>query len=197
MDKIRDKEAVGWRKDNIIFPQPTWGFYVFLVDYDLATKGSAPLAMENWVRLIQLEQGADNASSPDPYANELFRRLRMDLVDIEQEMSASASVDRVRECFRSQIRSLDITDEEEDLWPPPTRNNVGLVLNADLVRKLANLDFNQDLDMYEAYRVQAVDIIWQPSDVAHRGYKGVKDIPITDLARLYQVCIGGLEDFYY
>jgi hypothetical protein len=197
LDKIRDKEAVGWRKDDIIFPHPTWGFYVFLVDYDLATKDSAPLAMENWVRLIQLVQGADNASSPDPYANELFRRLRMDLVDIKQEMTGSASVDRVRECFRSQIRSLDITDEEEDLWPPPTRNNVGLVLNADLVRKLANLDFNQDLDMYEAYRVQAVDIIWQPSDVAHRGYKGVKDIPITDLARLYQVCMGGLEDFYY
>jgi hypothetical protein len=154
--------------------------------------------MENWVRLIQQVQGANNANYPDPYANELFRRLRMDIVDVEQEVSASASVDRVRECFRARIRSLDITDEEEqDIWPPPTRNMVGLVLNADLVHKLANLDFNQDLQIYEAYRVQAVDIKWQPSDAVHRGYKGVKDIPIIDLARLYQLCMGGLEDFFY
>jgi hypothetical protein len=198
LKEIRYNEAVGRREDEVIFPQPTWGFYVFLTDYDQATKDSAPLAMENWVRLIQQMQGADNASSPDPYANELFRRLRMDLVDIEQEVSASASVDRVRECFRAQIRSLDITDEEEeDIWPPPTRNMVSLVLNADLVHKLANLDFNQDLQIYEAYRVQAVDIKWQPSDAKHRGYKGVKDIPIVDLARLYQLCMDGLEDFYY
>jgi hypothetical protein len=201
LSEIRSAEAVSWRRDEVVFPRPIWGFYVFLTDYDQATKESVPLAMQNWVQLIQQVQGANNASSPDPYANEVSRRLRMDLVEIEQEVSASTSVDRVRECLRAHVRSLEITDEEgeeEDSWPPPTRNMVGLVLNADLVQKLASLYFDQeDLNIYEAYRVQAVDITWQPSDVVHRGYKGVKDIPITDLARLYQLCMGGLEDFYY
>lgn len=64
----------------------------------------------------------------NPYADEALRRFRLDLVDIEQETVAEqpASIDRVRECFRALVRSLEISDddgddEEEDYFsaPPP------------------------------------------------------------------------------
>jgi len=101
------------------------------------------------VQLIRRVQGSNDVDTLNPYADEALRRFRLDLVDIEQETVAEqpASIDRVRECFRALVRSLEISDddgddEEEDYFsaPPPTRNMVCLVLNADTVRMLAEFD---------------------------------------------------------
>ena len=109
--------------------------------------------MENWVKLIRQVQGANNPDSPNLYADEVLRRLRLDLVEIEQETLASpASIDRVRECFRALIRSLEITDDDDDddddgedffSVPPPTRNMFCVVLDAKTVHTLSNLTFGQ------------------------------------------------------
>lgn len=71
-----------------------------------------------------------------------------------------ASIDRVRECFRALVRSLEISDddgddEEEDYFstPPPTRDMVCLVLNADTVRMLANSTLGQERRTYRACHV--------------------------------------------
>ena len=136
-------------------------------------------------------QGA-GANPPDSYAEEAFRRFRLDLVD-EQESLARASIDRVRECFRALVRDLEITDdnEERDHWVPPTRNKVCLVLDADRVQMLANLTFRDDEDYmviyekYEACFVQALDIGWQRPEVTSSQYRGVKDLCIVSLARAY------------
>jgi hypothetical protein len=194
---IRQSEAVVWRDDDVLVPQPTWGFYVFLTDYDQVTRDSTQRAMENWVELIRQMQGV-NANPPDLYANEAFRRFKLDLVD-EQEALAGASIDRVRECFRAHVRSLEITNDndEEDLWVGPTRNLVCLVLNADKVQMLANLTFRDDTDPVEYYRtygacvVQAVGIKWQRPEVTSSRYRGTKDLSIVFLARAYSLLDNG------
>lgn len=205
LDEIRYSEAISWREDEVVVPQPTWGFYVFLTDHDEATKEIAPRAMENWVQLIRQVQGADNADEPNPYADEVLRRFRLDLVDIEQEtVAGSASIDRVRECFRALVRSLEISDDDDDdedeeyfSVPPPTRNMVCLALNAEKVRMLAGLTLGQEHRIYEAYQVQAVDIKWQRPKFTRssREYRGVMDLCITSLARAYHMCMSGLRDF--
>ena len=198
LKEIEGSEAVGWRDDDVLVPQPTWGFYVFLTDYDQVTKENVSQAMENWVELIRRIQGA-HADPPDLLADEASRRFKLDLVE-EQDSLDGASTDRVRECFRALVRSLHITDEE-DLWVPPTRNKVCLVLDANKVQLLANLTFCDEDDSiaicraYETCRVQAVDIHWQrPAVTDDRDtYRGVKDLCITSLARAYIVYSDGVE----
>jgi hypothetical protein len=199
LDTVRHSEAVVWRDNNFLVPQPTWGFYVFLTDYDQVTRDSIPRAMDNWVRLIGWAQGA-NANNL--YSDEAFRRFKLDLVD-EQETLAEASIDRVRECFRALVRNLEITnDDGEDSWVPPIRNMVCLVLDADKVHMLANLTFpDDDTDFFEEcknYRdcqVQAVDIKWQRLEVTSSGYRGIKDISIDSLAHAYNVLDLGLDSY--
>lgn len=197
---IEGSEAVLWRDDDFLVPQPTWGYYVFLTDYDQATMENIPRAMENWVEVIQRHQGA-NATPPDPYAEEAFRRFKLDLI-YEQESLASASIDRVRECFRALIRSLEITDgnDADDEWVPPTRNKICLVLDAAKIQMLANLTFRDGCDYIEEYRVfetcrvQAVDIKWQRPEETMSKYRGVRDMSIADLA--WMNSFGDLEEYY-
>lgn len=47
LNAIRGSEAVVWREDDVLVPQPTWGFYVFLTDYDQATRDSIPRTIDN------------------------------------------------------------------------------------------------------------------------------------------------------
>lgn len=205
LEKIKEWEAVSWREDEVVVPQPTWGFYVFLTDHDEATKELAPRAMENWVQLIRQVQGADNADEPRPCADEVLRRFRLDLVDIEEESvpGQPVSIDRVRECFRALVRSLEISDDdgedEKEYFsvPPPTRNMVCLALDADKVRMLATLSLSQDSRTYEAYKLQAVDIKWQRPKFTRgsREYRGVMDLDIIMLARAYIMCMDGLRDY--
>ena len=204
LNTVRGSEAVIWRDDEVLVPQPTWGFYVFLTHYDAVTRDSVPRAMENWVKLLGWCQGA-NANPPDLYADEAFRRFKLDLVD-EQDTLAKASIDRVRECFRTLVRSLEITDnnddEEEDVWVPPTRNKICLLLNADKVQMLANLTFSDNADYLECYktyaacRVLAIDIEWQRPETASDQYRGARELSIDSLARAYDLlCDGDLSDY--
>lgn len=160
--------------------------------------------MENWVTLIQRQQGA-SANPPDPYADEAFRRFRLDLVD-EQETLAEASIDRVRECFRALVRSPEITDDndgEVDRWVPPAKNKFCLVLDAGKVQMLASLTFRDDADYledfraFEACRVQAVDIAWQRPERTsdEEDYRGVREVSIVSLARAYASSMDGLDEY--
>jgi len=204
LNTVRGSEAVIWRDDEVLVTQPTWGFYVFLTHYDAVTRDSVPRAMEKWVKLLGWRQGA-NANPPDLYADEAFRRFKLDLVD-EQDTLAEASIDRVRECFRALVRSLEITDnnddEEEDLWVPPTRNKICLLLNAEKVQMLANLTFPDNADYLECYktyaacRVLAIDIEWQRPETTSDQYRGARELSIDSLARAYDLlCDGDLSDY--
>lgn len=158
--------------------------------------------MENWVELIRWMPGA-NADPPGQYANEALQRFRLDLVE-ERESLESASIDRVRECFRALVRSFEITDEdgEEDRWVPPTRNKVCPVLDADKVHMLADLAFRDDDDYMYIYRryeecfVQAVDIEWLQPEVTSSRCRGVKDLCIVSLAMAYSQFMDGLAGSY-
>jgi hypothetical protein len=198
---IKGSEAVVWKRDRELVPQPTWGFYVFLTAYDQATRECVLRAMENWVELVRRIQGAGEELR-DPYGDEAFRRFRMDLVE-ERESLENASSDRVRACFRALVRSFEITDNdnEEDLWVPLTRNKVCFVLDTEKVQMLADLTFSDnedDMDIYGRYEecfVQAVDIGWQRPEVTSSMYRGVKDACIVSLARAYSQFIDGLGGY--
>jgi hypothetical protein len=120
--------------------------------------------MENWVWLTQRQQGA-NANPPDPNADEVLRRFKVEYIE-DRGSLASEFIDRVPECFRALVRSLEITDnaDEEDIWVPPTCNVVCLVLNADNTQMLANLTFRDDGSLHGYYwscemrRAPAVDV---------------------------------------
>ena len=53
LQEPRHSEACVWRDDGTFTPQPTWGYYVFLTDYDQVTKDSLPCAVENWVEVTR------------------------------------------------------------------------------------------------------------------------------------------------
>lgn len=51
LNAIRSSDGVIWRDDNVLVPQPTWGFYVFLIDYDPGIRDSVSHAMENGINV--------------------------------------------------------------------------------------------------------------------------------------------------
>ena len=198
LEDLRHNEACSWREDETFTPQPTWGYYVFLTDYDQITKDSLPRAMENLVEVTRRSQGAD-ATPPNLYADEVFRRFRLDLVE-DQDALESASFDRVRACFRAHVRSLELTDDDDEHhpWVGSVHNKVCFVLNAKNVQMLANLTFREDGDKLAEFRVwlecrlQAVDIAWERPETTYSKYRGVRDIDIASLGRAY-IVVDGLD----
>jgi hypothetical protein len=202
LEDLRFSEACSWRDDETFTPQPTWGYYVFLTDYDQVTKDSLPRAMENWVEVTRRSQGAD-ANPPNPHAAEVFRRFKLDLVE-DQDALESASIDRVRACFRAHVRSLELTDDDDEHYPwvGSVHKQVCFVLNAEKVQMLANLIFRKDGDRMAEFRVwfkcwlQAVDITWERPETTYSEYRGIRDIDIASLGRAYIVVDGlGLESY--
>ena len=202
LQELRHSEACSWRDDETFTPQPTWGYYVFLTDYDQVTKDSLPRAMENWVEVTRRSQGAD-ANPPNLYAEEVFRRFKLDLVE-DQDALESASIDRVRACFRAHVRSLELTDDNDEHYPwvGSVHKQVCFVLNAEKVQMLANLTFRKDGDRMAEFRVwfkcwlQAVDITWERPETTYSEYRGIRDIDIASLGRAYIVVDGlGLESY--
>ena len=202
LQELRHSEACSWRDDETFTPQPTWGYYVFLTDYDQVTKDSLSRAMENWVEVTRRSQGAD-ANPLNLYADEVFRRFKLDLVE-DQDALESASVDRVRACFRAHVRSLDLTDDDDEHYPwvGSVHKEVCFVLNAEKVQMLANLSFREDGDRMAEFRIwfecwlQAVDITWERPETTYSKYRGTRDIDIASLGRAYIVVDGlGLEAY--
>jgi hypothetical protein len=165
---------------------PTWGYYLFLTDYQTQAVDKVPRAVENLVRVQQRKLCADTAAA-NPYAKELYRRLRFNVVE-DQEALEGASVDRVRECFRALVRSFELSDDEER-YPPPARNMVCLVLDGAAVEMLANLEFyedrRQESKAHRQYKLQAVDIHWRRPDMTRDSYRGARLLEISSLPDVY------------
>jgi len=191
LDTIRFYDETIYREDGAFTPEPTWGFYVFLTDYQ-ATRDDISRAMENWVKAIQ--RGLCYPDESKIYSDEAFRRLRLDLVYDEEALN-HASIDRVRECFRALVRSFELADGENE-WAGPPRNSTCLVLNAQKVQMLANLTFSEDEDDLEQTRgfldchVTAVDIHWQRPEMTRDNWRGFRDLEIICLERRYQMLDG-------
>jgi hypothetical protein len=190
---IKKREAATYREDRPLAPQPTWGFYVFLLDYDQETRENVPRAMENWVKAIQLDLRPQYPGDSKVYSDEAFARLRLDLVDDEEALD-NASIDRVRECFRALVRSFELADDDDDdNWAGPPRNKTCLVLNTQKVQMLANLKFSEDEDDFDQIRaflkchVTAVDIRWQRPKTTRDKWRGFRDFNIICLGRKYQL----------
>ena len=63
-------------------PDPTWGWYVFLTYYSPAARHNVGRAIQNLLRMHHRDLGAD-ADPPDVYADEAYRRLKLELVEDE------------------------------------------------------------------------------------------------------------------
>jgi hypothetical protein len=180
-------EKTSFRDDNRPFEwDPTWGYCFFLTDYTQAVKDKVPRAIENLVRVQRRKLRADTAAA-NPYATELYRRLRFNVVE-DQEALEGASVDHVRECFRALVRSFELIDDEDE-YPPPARNLVCFVLDGGVVESLANLeffdDYMQELKVHERCKLQAVDINWKRPEMSRDSYRGARLLEIPSLARTY------------
>jgi hypothetical protein len=190
LQNIEGKEAVSWRKDQKIVLQPTWGFYVFLTDYEQSALDALPRAMDNWSLAVSKLKRASTVPA-DLYSDEVARRFKLDLIT-DEDMLDKATPDRVRKCFRAQVRSLEITDETNgDDWVPPARNRFCFLLDAAAVQMLANLTFPDDhthtdrVRVLDACRLRAVAIAWQRPERTSSSYRGVRELSIVDLARVY------------
>jgi hypothetical protein len=78
---------------------PTWGFYIFVTDYSAKVSENIPQAMETLMGVVQ--RGLRYWTCP-PYAEEAFRRFKLDLVE-DQAALEGASYDRIREEFRALV----------------------------------------------------------------------------------------------
>jgi hypothetical protein len=121
------------------------------------------------------------------YADEAYRRLKFDVIE-DPEALEGATDDRVRECFRANIRGLEPWNDI-DQFPPPPRNYVCLVLGGSKIEMLAKLAFNDDHNQNDLFlstcNLQAVDIFWQRSDITASLYRGVRKLAIDTLPRTY------------
>jgi hypothetical protein len=62
----------------ILERDPTWGFYVFLTDYSAEVIQNIPQAMETLMGVVQRKL---HSFTYPPYAEEAFRRFRLDLIE--------------------------------------------------------------------------------------------------------------------
>lgn len=116
-------------------------------------------------------------------------------------MFSSASANRVREVFRSQLRTLHSFAKDSVPWPP-ARNMGCLVLDGTTASMLADHKFMEspdDGDYLDEYRefegknIKVVDSSWsrQPTEwwpddsLQERPYRGVDLYPIVFLRDLY------------
>lgn len=201
LDVIAECEAVDDRDDRTDTTcDLTWGFHVFLTDYSQLTEELLPRAMENLAR-VQQRNPRPGGDPPDVYAQELARRFRVDLVH-DQEALQGASFDRVRENFRALVRKLDLSDDDEEPFPPHPRYSICFALDRSQIEGLANLAFSgdtiEDGKRFLKCKLPAVDIAWDRPEATTSSYCGVKDISVNLLKRAYLLLSDGcttLEEF--
>ncbi|KAI6839563.1 hypothetical protein KC332_g6540 [Hortaea werneckii] len=164
-----------------------------VTDYSQEARDKLDSAMERLLRALHQVLGAD-ADPPDVYADELYRRLKLDVIE-DQETLEDASNDRVRECFRAHVRGLELWGEKEEGaendWPPPPRNYACLVLNGSKMDMLLNIpdcvDRVEDGQMLDDCRLKAIDIFWQRPEETVLSYRGARDIALLMLPRTYDL----------
>lgn len=147
------------------------------------------LALENLIKAQQRRLKV-NTEGANLFANEVYRRLRFDVVE-DRGALEDASTDRVRGCFRALARSFELSEDEDD-FPLPARNTVCFVLDGAKVEMLANLRFNDDDGRgewftHEKCKLQAVDILWKRPELTRSSYRGVRELEIGSLARSYDL----------
>lgn len=193
LESVTRYENLSLKADLSDEPDPTWGWYVFLTDYIPATKESVDRAMQNLLRIHRRSLGA-GAELPDVYADEAYLRLKLELVE-DREALEGASYDRVRECFRALARGLNLCDNEDD-YPPAQRYHFCLVLEGDKIEMLADLPFHDDDEDGvqdastpdgETCKLLIISLGWQRPEMSWDSYRGVRDIAIHMLPRIYEL----------
>ncbi|KAI7085961.1 hypothetical protein KC356_g5427 [Hortaea werneckii] len=182
-----------WNDGREFEPDPTWGFYIVVTDYSQEARDKLDSAMERLLHVLHQVLGA-GADPPDVYADELYRRLKFDVIE-DKETLENASNDRVRECFRAHIRGLELWGEEEEGaendWPPPPRNYACLVLDGSKMDMLLNIpdhvDRVDDGHMLDDCRLKAIDIFWRRPEETVSTYRGARDIALLMLPRTYDL----------
>lgn len=203
----------------ILERDPTWGFYVFLTDYSAEVILNIPQAMETLMGVVQREL---HSFTYPPYAEEAFRRFRLDLIE-DQAALEGATYDRIRAEFgaliQPKLRDLKssvegLLGDDFDLWPR-ARYMACLVLDERAVSMLANVPQFEDLEeRYSAEEqerflttkvvLKVIDRFWErppPITLVHDDYRGVVDCSIGRLALLYRELTahsgtGAVEEFY-
>ncbi|CEJ54513.1 hypothetical protein PMG11_00822 [Penicillium brasilianum] len=193
---------------------PTWGFYVFVTDYSTEVSENIPRAMETLMGVVQRKLRYWTCL---PYAEEAFRRFKLDLVE-DQVALEGASYDRIRAEFRAliQAKTRDLKSsseewdgkEEFDLWPW-VRYLACLVLDGAAVSMLANPPLLENLEEHDRFLIdkvvlKVVDRFWQrppPIVLTAEEYRGVVDCSIGRLPLLYHELTsdsgtGAVETFY-
>lgn len=178
----------------------TWSFFIFLTEYSQGTENLLSTAMENLAR-VQQRSLCPPGNPPDPYAEEVARRFRIDVVH-DQEALQGASLDRVRENFRALVRNLNLSEDDEKPFKSPTRHFICFALDEDKVKELANLAFSDDeLEENNTFlecKLPAVDIFWERPKATTSSYRGVRDISVNSFDYTYLLLAGRdttLEEF--
>lgn len=188
LETITQWEDCSWREDGLVEPDPTWGYYVILTDYSQAARNNVDRAMENLLSVQRRSLGAE-ADPPNVYADEVYRRMRFDLVE-DREALEGASYDRVRACFSALVRGLELCDDEDDT-PAAKRYAVCLVLDGDKIEMLANLPLHehavQEDPMPEPCKLPVLSIHWKRPKTTSDSYRGVWDFAIDLLPRVYEL----------
>lgn len=148
-----------WSDGRAVESDPTWRFYIFVTTYSQTATNDLDQAVKHLLNVQHRHLKAD-ADPPDVFANEAYHRLKFDVVT-DQEALDSASDDRVRECFRAHVRSLELWDDPNEFMPP-SRNFACLVLDDKKIQMLVNLSFQEDdiqeFFTFRACKLKATDI---------------------------------------
>lgn len=198
---------------------PTWGFYAFITDYSAKVTKNIPRAMETLTGIVRRELHRFTYS---PYAEEAFRRFKLDLIEDEAVLEG-ASYDRIRAEFEALIQpkiqglkasAKGLLEDDFDLWPR-ARYMACLVLDEAAVSMLVNVPQFEDLK--EQYRseeqerfnttkvvLKVVDRFWErppPDTLVCENHRGVVDCSIGRLPLLYHELTaysgtGAVEEFY-
>jgi len=193
---------VDWREDGTLPEDLTWGPTIIVTAYSKTAKKDLDKAVTNSVEAIH--RYFLRCRRTAPFSKESFKRLRLDVIE-SQEILKDASDDRVREEFNSHVRGLGLFPQtpkrrrrfsSDCLNRPvgPQRYGFCIVLDEQIIKKLAKLVFPEDLNMDKEFlndiSVKMIDRSWtypeEDDDEYNLGpgtrvYKGRDLCPVLDL----------------
>lgn len=187
---FRWEQTNHWRDGRPVELDPTWGYYLFLTDYDRVTEDNVKRAVKNLLEVQRRQLLGASGERANLFSKEAYHRLKLIVVE-DQEALQDASVDRVRENFRALVRCLELQDDDSDGFPsPPPRNGVCLVLDAGKVEMMASLTFTDsdpkgNMRALEQCKLLAVDIHWKRPAMTRNEYRGCRELEIGMLDSVY------------
>ncbi|KAF2163481.1 hypothetical protein M409DRAFT_26093 [Zasmidium cellare ATCC 36951] len=168
----------------------SWGFYVFVTDYDPNSQSRLPGALDKLTQCVQLSiQQYTSQGTSLLVTDEVWKRFRLDVVEDPDRLSG-ASLDRVRSIFIALVRARrpDFGDRDIPL-PKGPRNRLCLVLDAETIHSLADLSVPETSseELVEVYQsldrpiLKALDAEWgrpQDSDSPYRGWYSTSPVEL-------------------